>query len=185
MKRTLLAGILAGIVVFVFSAILHMATPIGHMGLKSLPAEDAVLAAMRAGIPDAGLYFFPGMDVTKTPTEAEQKAWTERYVAGPTGLLVYSPGGKPPMMPRQLVVELLADIVAACLAAWIVGQTAGRFGRKVLIVLLLGVFVWLAESVSLWNWYGFPDAWAVADLIDQAGGWLVGGFVIAAMQRTK
>ncbi len=185
MKRIWVAGILAGIAVFVFSAILHMATPVGHMGLRSLPGEESIAAAMRAGIPEPGLYFFPGMEMGRTLTAEEQKAWTDRYVAGPTGLLVYSPGGKAPMLPRQLGVELLADVLAACLAAFVLSHAAMPFGRRAFAVMLLGVFAWLAESMSFWNWYGFPTAWAVADLVDQAGGWLVGGLVIAALQRSK
>ncbi len=89
------------------------------------------------------------------------------------------------MMPRQLAVELLSDILAAALAAWIIGHTAVPFGRRVLMVTCLGVFAWLAISVSFWNWYGFPAAWAMAELIDQVGGWLAGGLVIAAIYRSK
>ena len=185
MKRIVLAGLLAGIAVFVFSAIIHMALPIGHMGLKSLPSEDAVLAAMRAGITEPGLYFFPGMDMDKKMTAEEQKAWTDRYVAGPTGLLVYHPGGEAPMLPRQLVVELLADVLAAALAAFVIGHTTASFGRRVLVVALFGVFAWLSVDVSFWNWYRFPTPWAVAELIDQAGGWFAGGLVIAAIYRSK
>ncbi len=91
MKRIVLAGLLAGITVFVFSAILHMATPIGHMGMRAIPSEDAVRAALRAGITEPGLYFFPGMDMTKKMSADEEKAWMDRYVAGPTGLLVFHP----------------------------------------------------------------------------------------------
>ncbi len=35
------------------------------------------------------------------------------------------------------------------------------------------------------NWYRFPTPWAVAELIDQAGGWLAGGLVIASIYRSK
>src|SRR3977135_4060826 len=93
MKRILLGGIFAGLAVFIFSAIDHMALPTGHMGLKVLPQEDLVLGAMRMAIPEPGLYIFPGMDLNKRPTAEEEKAWAAKYVAGPTGLLVYCPGG--------------------------------------------------------------------------------------------
>jgi hypothetical protein len=65
MKRILLGGIFAGLVVFIFSAIDHMALPTGHMGLKSLPQEDSVSGAMRAAISEPGLYVFPGIDMQK------------------------------------------------------------------------------------------------------------------------
>jgi len=185
MKRIVLAGFLAGLAVFVFSAVIHMALPIGHMGFRSLPAEDAVLSALRAGIHEKGLYLFPGVDMSKKMTAEEQKAWIDRYVAGPTGLLVYSPGGEAPMLPRQLAVELFSDVLAAAIAAFVIAHGSASFGRRVWIVTLFGVFAWLSITVSYWNWYRFPTPWAVAELIDQAGGWFSGGLVIAAIYRSK
>lgn len=185
MKRILLAGILAGVVVFVFSAIHHMVLPTGHMGLKTLPNEEPVLAAMRAGIPDKGLYIFPGVDMSRKPTDEEMKAWTEKYVTGPTGILVYSPGGEQPMMPRQLSSELLTDILAGCIAAFVVSLTTAPFGRRVLLVTLLGVFAWLAVTMSYGIWYRFPGAYVLGEGIDQIVGWFLGGLAIAWIYRSK
>ena len=185
MKRVLLGGIFAGLAVFIFSAIDHMALPTGHMGLKTLPQEDVVLGAMRTAIPEPGLYFFPGMDLSKRMTAQEQKAWDAKYLAGPTGLLVYSPGGAPPMQPRQLSTELCSDILAAIIAAFVVSLTQASFGRRVLVVTLLGLFAWLSVSVSYWTWYHFPPAYVVAEGIDQVGGWLCGGIVLAAVFRGR
>lgn len=183
MKRILLGGTFAGLVVFIFSAIDHMALPTGHMGLKSLPQEDLVLGAMRTAIPEPGLYIFPGMDLSKKPTEEEQKAYLAKYTAGPTGILVYNPGGEQPIQPRQLSTELLSNIVAAWIAAWAVSLTHTSFGKRVLLVALLGLFAWLSITVSYWNWYRFPSAYVAAEAIDQVGGWLCGGFVLAAVFR--
>jgi hypothetical protein len=183
MKRILLGGTFAGLVVFIFSAIDHMALPTGHMGVKSLPQEDLVLGAMGTAIKEPGLYVFPGMDFSKKPTEEEQKAYIARYNAGPTGILVYSLGGQQPMQPRQLSTELLSDILAAWIAAWVISLTSASFGKRVLIVALLGLFAWLSITVSYWNWYRFPSAYAVAEAIDQVGGWLCGGLVLAAVFR--
>ena len=185
MKRILLAGILAGVAVFVFSAIHHMVLPTGHMGVKSLTAEEPVLAAMRAAIREPGLYIFPGIDMSREPTEEEMKAWTEKYVQGPTGILVFSPGGEQPMMPRQLSSELLTDILAGCIAAWVVSLTAAPFGRRVLLVTLLGVFAWLAVTLSYGIWYRFPSAYVLGEGIDQIVGWFLGGLAIAWMFRAR
>ena len=183
MKRILLAGILAGVVVFVWSAIDHMVLPFGHMGVKALPHEDALLPALRAGITDGGLYVFPAMDMTKKPTREEYKAWEARFVAGPTGILVVSPGGQQPMMPRQLSSELLTDILAGIIAAFVVSHTTAPFGRRVLIVMLPGLFAWLSISTSYRIWYGFPTAYVLAEGIDQVVGWLFGGVAIGWVYR--
>src|SRR5262245_35250593 len=182
MKRILLAGILAGVVVFVWSAIDHMLLPFGHMGVKNLPQEDATMTALKASIPEGGLYIFPGFDMENKSDEA-YKAYEAKFVAGPTGILVISPGGLQPMMPRQLTTELLTDIVAGCIAAWVVSLTSASFGRRALLVMLLGVFAWVSVSLSHWIWYHFPFPYIAAEGVDQIVGWLLGGFAIAWVYR--
>src|SRR5262249_6874537 len=105
------------------------------------------------------------------------------YAAGPTGILVYHPGGEQPMQPRQLSSELMSDILAGCIAAFVVSLTTASFGTRVLLVTLLGVFGWLTISVSYLIWYRFPAACVAAEGIDQAGGGLGGGVVLAAIYR--
>jgi len=183
MKRVLLAGILAGIVVFVWSAIDHLVLPVGHMGVKTLPREEAVLSAMRAEIPEGGLYVFPGMDMSHRPSPDEYKAYEAKYVAGPVGILVLTRGGQPVMTARQLSSELFTDILAGLVAAFVISQTAVPFGRRVLIVMLLGLFGWLSISTSYRIWYGFPTAYVIGEGIDQVVSWLWGGVAIAWVYR--
>ncbi len=62
--RILLAGILGGIVMFVWTSIAHMALPLGEAGINEIPNESAVLGAMQSSIGDkTGLYIFPGLGV--------------------------------------------------------------------------------------------------------------------------
>src|SRR5262245_17121812 len=99
MKKILLAGILGGVIAFVWSSIVHM-SPAGEMGLSTLnEKEDAVLAALKGNIQQPGLYFYPGMDMSKSMTAEQQAAWEAKYKAGPAGLLLYLPGGGEPMSP--------------------------------------------------------------------------------------
>jgi hypothetical protein len=63
--RILLAGILGGIVTFVWTSIAHMALPLGEAGINEIPNESAVLGAMQSGIGDkTGL--FPVSALAKT-----------------------------------------------------------------------------------------------------------------------
>src|ERR1041384_6392077 len=98
MKRIILGALAGGLVFFIWSAIIHM-SPLGMVGLKSLP--DGAYDSLKASGLDSGLYFFPG--VTKNPTPAQQKAWEEKLVAGPFGILVYTATGSAAMAPKQLI----------------------------------------------------------------------------------
>ena len=72
--RILLAGILGGIVMFIWTSIAHMALPLGEAGINEIPNESAVLSAMQSSIGDkTGLHIFPGLGVGKNAT-CEQKS---------------------------------------------------------------------------------------------------------------
>ncbi|MFN0087327.1 MAG: hypothetical protein ACKVX9_18200 [Blastocatellia bacterium] len=181
--KIVLAGILGGIVVFLCSSVTHLLTPIGRMGISVLPNEEPVLAAMRSGIQSPGLYFFPGLDMSRTLTPEEQQAWSEKVKTGPSGVIVYHPQNGPQMSPKMLLSELGTNILAALIGAFLLTMAGGSFGRRSLMVMLLGVFAWLSISVSHLIWYGFPTAFILAEGIDQAAGWLLAGLVMAKMIR--
>jgi hypothetical protein len=185
MGRRVLAAIAGGVVVFVWSALSHMALGLGTAGISTIPNEERVAQAIRGAITEPGLYFLPGFDTSHKMTAAEEKAWTEKYRRGPSGILVLQPGGRDPMMPEQLVVELVADILAAGVAAFILGAIGGSFLARAMAVGLLGVFEWLDINVSYWNWYKFPTVFTVASLVEQLIGWTLAGLVMALILRPR
>ncbi|MGH7724166.1 MAG: hypothetical protein ACREOU_01930 [Candidatus Eiseniibacteriota bacterium] len=190
MKRILLAGLLGGLVVFGWSAISHMVLPLGEAGIRTIPDEPAMMNALRTHVPGPGLYFFPGYDQkverTKEQEEAAMKDWSDRYRLGPTGILVIAPANRQPMSPSQFVVELVTNILAAAIAAMLLFLAAAaipKYSVRVLFVTMLGVFAFIVIDLSHWNWYGFPDTYTCAALIDQTVGWFLGGLVIARIIR--
>jgi hypothetical protein len=185
MKRILLAGIIGGLIVFLWGAVSHMALPLGDMGMKTMPDEEVVISAMKSSLKESGLYFFPGMENHRNLSEREQKAWEAKYMAGPTGLLVYKAEGSKPLSPNQLLTELITNILAALIAAFLLSQTSVSFAARVLSITLLGLFSWLSISASYWNWYHFPGDFTAAEGLDQVVGWFLGGLALAAMVKGR
>ena len=67
--RIFLAGVLGGIAMFIWTSIAHMFLPLGHAGVREIPNEAVVLAAMQTNIGDqSGLYLFPGFGLGDSPT---------------------------------------------------------------------------------------------------------------------
>ena len=185
MGRRLLAAIAGGIVVFLWSALSHMALPLGTAGISAIPNEERMAQAIRGVITEPGLYFFPAFEPSRKMTAEEERAFTERYRRGPTGILVVRPGGVDPLDPSQFVIELLGDILAAGVAAFILAALPGPFLARAASVGLMGVFEWADISVSYWNWYKFPTAYTGAALVDQVVGWLLAGLVMALVLRGR
>ena len=183
MKRILLGAVVGGFIVFAWSAVQHMATPLATAGISALPGEEAVLAALRANVREDGFYFFPAAGMSPDMTPAEHEAWAERMRTGPSGVMVVHPQGAEPMPMRGLVYELVSDILAALLVAFGLAHVVAPYGRRVLLVALAGVFVALAGSASYWIWYGYPTAYIGAEAIDHIVGWLLAGLAMAKIVR--
>ncbi|MDP9003294.1 MAG: hypothetical protein M3N12_00730, partial [Verrucomicrobiota bacterium] len=137
--RIILAGILGGIAMFVWSSLAHMVLPLGEAGLSEIPNQQPVLAAMKAGLGDtSGLYLFPGLGVGDNPTKQQKtEAMThldERLANNPSGLLMYHPtGARPLAMAKWLTIEFLTEVLESILAIFLLAQTriitfGGRVG---------------------------------------------------------
>src|SRR5919206_4792059 len=109
--RIIIAAIVGGIIVFVWSAVSHIVTPLGSMGISSLP--DSALPTVGAAVPASGMYYFPGMDMSHRPTPAEQKAYDEKVRTGPSGLLVIRKSNGATMGAETLGSEFFTNVVAA------------------------------------------------------------------------
>ena len=89
------------------------------------------------------------------------------------------------MEPTQFVAELLGDILAAGVAAFILGGLGGPLLVRAGTVGLMGVFEWADINVSYWNWYKFPAAYTGAALVEQIVGWTLAGLVMALILRPR
>jgi len=182
-----LGGILGGAALFFWGAISHMILPIGEMGIRTArpEAESALVAAMQEALPEQALYIVPGSDPSKPMDEAAQKAWLDRYAAGPTALVAWNPGPGTAIGPRPLTIELLSNLAICVLAAWLLTRLAPGTGyfQRVGIVALLGLVAVLSIEVSYWNWYSFPGAWLAGQLLEQGIGFTLAGVVVARHAR--
>jgi uncharacterized membrane protein YkgB len=188
--RILLAGVLGGIVMFVWTSIAHMALPLGEAGINEIPNESAVLGAMQSSMGEkSGLYIFPGLGVGKNATREEKseamKQMQQRIAANPSGILMYHPPGRPFAFGKALAIEFSTEVLQAILVIWLLAQTRiGTLGGRVGFVVIAGILAAITTNVSYWNWYGFPGVYTASYiLIELVGFGLVG--VIAALVLRK
>jgi hypothetical protein len=191
MKRVLLAGVLGGIAMFVWSSIAHVALPLGKTGIKEIPNEQAVLSGMQAQLGGtSGLYAFPGMGLGPNPTRQEENAAMQQYdqklAANPSGILIYHPPGAKALTPGQLMTEFLTELVEALLLAWLLAQTslatlASRMGFVTIVALMAAI----TTNVPYWNWYGFPASYTTAYMSIQFVDYLVAGLVAAVILKPR
>lgn len=183
--RLIIAGILGGIVMFIWGALSHTVLQIGDAGVRALPNEEAVISALKTNITEPGFYFFPGMDMQHQLTEEQQAAFAEKYKAGPNGILIYHPTGRELMSPMQLGTELASNIVACLIVAFLLSMGMFSFIGRLIAATLIGLTGWISIMVSYWNWYRFPDTFVLAEGVDQVVGWFLAGLVFAVVVRSS
>lgn len=174
------AGVLAGLVVFVWGAISHMVLPLGEMGVSPLPAAEAVQPVLNSSVPQGGLYYFPWEE---DPAKQE-----EAMRANARGILVLTPTTQPFSFPRLLAVEGATNIAGGILAAFLfaaAGLAGASIGSKLAFGATLGGFASLAIDFSYWNWYGFPTNYLAAQLADAIIAWSLASLVIGLVLRKR
>lgn len=189
--RIFLAGILGGIVMFIWTSIAHMALPLGEAGINEIPNESAVLGAMQSNMSDkAGLYIFPGLGVGKNATREERseamKQMQQRIAANPSGILMYHPPGRPFAFGKALAIEFSTEVLQAILVIWLLAQTdIGSFAGRVGFVLIAGILAAITTNVSYWNWYGFPNLYTASYIFIELVGFVLVGVIAALMLRKR
>jgi hypothetical protein len=187
--KILLAGILGGIVMFIWTSIAHMALPLGEAGLGEIPNESAVLSAMQSNIGEqTGLYIFPGTGLGKNATRQEKgeamKHMGEKLAANPSGILMYHAPGRQLALGKLLGVEFGTELLEAILVVFLLAQTRiASFAGRIGFVLVAGILAAIATNVSYWNWYGFPCAYTLSYMLIQIVGFLCVGIVAALVLR--
>ncbi|MEK7316018.1 MAG: hypothetical protein AAB011_07555 [Candidatus Eisenbacteria bacterium] len=185
MGRIIAAGIAAGVALFIWGAVEHMMTPIGEMGITGHPHEAMLLPAIQQTTPQPGLYMFPSLDRSKSPTKEDEQAYIEKFKSGPHGILILGPTGDDPMPPSRLAKELFANVLTAIVAAFLLAKFATGLGGFVSGGIMTFLIGWMSISVPSWNWYDFPAPFVLAELIDQLASGAIVGLVVGLMLRRK
>lgn len=144
--------LLSAVVVFVLSAILHMATPWHKGDYRKLPQEDKVLDALRPfGIPP-GDYMAPR---ASSMAEWKSPAFEEKLKKGPVLVMTVMPSGASGM-GASLALWFLFSIIVGVFAAYVTGRALPPGASYLEVFRFVGVTAFLGYSLALWEmsiWY--------------------------------
>lgn len=188
--RILLAGLLGAVAMFAWTAIAHMALPLGEAGVQNTTDDAALLSELKSTVKNKdGLYIYPTMGLPPDATHAQQSAAMEKYPQklekNPSGFFIYHPAGSRPMnMGKFLTIEFVTELCEALLAVWLLAQTRlVSFGGRVAFVTAAGIMAAIATNISYWNWWGFPTVYTASYIFIQVVGYFLVGIVAAIMFR--
>ena len=188
--RILLAGLLGAIAMFAWTAIAHMALPLGETGVQNTMNDEALLSELKSTVKNKeGFYIYPTMGLPPDATHAQQSAAMEKYPEklekNPSGIFIFHPAGSRPMnMGKFLTIEFITELCEAFVAVWLLAQTRiVTFGGRLGFVTAAGIMAAIATNIPYWNWYGFPGNYTAAYMFIQVVGFFLVGLVAALMFR--
>ena len=172
--------LVAAVIVFIASSIIHMVTPFHKGDLKRVPNEDGVMSALRNFNLAPGDYAMPLPSSMAAMGSPEFKA---KMAAGPVVIMTVRPGGKH-NMTTNLAQWLVYSVVVSLFAGYVTGVAlpAGANYLKVFQIAGCVAFIGYAMALfqaSIWggkNWgttmRGVADGLLYGLLTGGTFGWL-------------
>ena len=149
--------LVAAVLVFVASSIIHMALGYHANDYGKLPNEHGVMDALRPfGIPP-GEYVFPKPDSQKQMSEPE---FQEKMKSGPMAFVTVLPSAVP-KMGGQLVLWFVYCVIVGVFAAYITSRAVGPEPAYLEVFRFAGATAFFCYTVAGWQasiWY--KRAWS-------------------------
>ena len=152
--------VIAAVLVFLASAVLHMVLPIHRKDYQRVPSEDAVRAAIRDAGVGPGYYFFPH---AKDMKESQTPEMVEKFKEGPVAILTVMPSG-PPTMGKALGTWFVFCLIVSVLVAYLTTRTLAA-GTSYLAVFRIAATVafmgyGMAQATeSIWKGQAWSTTW--------------------------
>lgn len=147
--------LVAAVLVFIASSIIHMA-PLWHKNAcPPLPDQDRLMDAMRPFGLKPGEYMLPraaDMKAMKTPE------FTEKLKRGPVVFMTVLPNG-PVSMGKALGQWFVYCVIVGILAAYVASRTLDAGSEYLAVFRIAGTTAFIAYAVALWQqsiWYSRP-----------------------------
>ena len=166
-KYLLYGTLAAGLTLFVWQSISHVALPFHQMTLKEFTNNAAAVDAIRANTSGNGVYIAPQGITAAVSFMPDMADKTKAEGAN---------------LAKQFVIDLIVALLLCVLVARI---GVGRKRDLALTLALAGLAAGILKEMSDWNWYGFSANYAVVNLIDLAIQFALAGVVIAWLYKRE
>jgi len=147
--------LVAAVLVFIVSSIIHMA-PLWHKGeCPAVPDQDRLLDAMRPFGLKPGEYMLPRAGDMKAMKSPE---FIEKLKRGPVVFMTVQPNG-PVSMGKALGQWFVYCLIVGFLAAYVASRTLDAGAEYLAVFRIAGTTAFIAYAVALWQqsiWYSRP-----------------------------
>jgi hypothetical protein len=157
--------LLASVIVFIASSIIHMA-PLWHRGdWSAMPDQDRAQDALRPFGLRPGEYMLPK---AKDMKDCQAPAFVEKLARGPVLFMTVIQNG-PMSMSRPLVLWFIYIVVVSALTAYLADATLPSDATYLAVFRVAGTTGFLAYAAGLWQqsiWYHRPWSTTIKYTLD-------------------
>jgi hypothetical protein len=156
--------LVAAVVVFVASSVMHMVLPYHKGDYKKLPEEENVLGTLRSGGLAPGQYIFPYC----TEKDRNSPETQEKFKQGPVGMMYVRPSGQI-MMGKFLGMWFGFLLIVGIFVAYLTGHTVDPGAHYLKVFRVAGTAAFLAYGLgNLSNgiWKGQPWSVTIKEVVD-------------------
>ena len=170
MSACIKAGIVGGIILFIWYAVSWMVLPWHASTLNGFKDEKAVSEVIIANAPQSGIYLLPSAQMSSQEQSPEMVMFASVHQVGTQSMMM------------QGAVSLVTQIISALLVAWLLCKTAGLgYAGRVGFVVVFALAASFVSHVPYWNWFYFNSQFTLVQVADLLVGWFLAGLVMAKM----
>lgn len=190
LTRALLAALLGAIVLMIWGAVYWMVLPFGFYVMSGAEDEIALTEALEETLPESGVYLVPWRTETAPGehSKAGDRIWAERHRRGPIAHVFYRQEGAEPMAASVFLAGFVNMFTSALIAVGILVLGLPiwpRYGQRVLVVFLLGLFAAVTVEMAAPIWFYHPWEYHAYQALYQVGGWLLVGLATAGLVKPE
>ncbi len=182
-KKLVVASLLGGVVLFIWSALSWMVFGFQEANLNHFTDEDAITEAIRSQAPASGMYILPGYPEHRPGASAEEirmaeDIMKERMLQGPhifASVRLTGTDSLTPFMVRGFIINVISVFLVA-LMVWKIRTIS--FVGKVAFTVVFALAASAAIHLQYWNWWSFSTGYITTSIIDMAIGWFLVGLVL-------
>lgn len=161
MKKTIIASVVGGIIIFIWQFLSWAALNLHQASNAYTPNHAAIMAALEANLPNEGGYYLPGVPENAS-REEQEKLMTESN-GKPWASIQYhkSLDATPAKMVQNMLRALVINILTIWLFCWILGKmNMAGFTTILTASLFTGLIVFFNAAYLGSIWYQWFDIMA-------------------------
>ena len=144
--------LVAAVLVFIASSIIHMVLPYHRTDYRRAPKEDDLMAALRTFNLAPGDYFMP---FASGSSDMNSPAFKEKWATGPVLVFTVLPSGAN-FMGSQLAMWFVYNLVVAFFAGYVASRVLGPSTDYLQVFRVVGTSAFMGYALGLWQmtiWY--------------------------------